>query len=64
MFSPDNTPLSLLQLHCISLLLAPLLLHTLRLVSSSRCSTLLSFLLHDVVGCFGAAELCGVWLTL
>lgn len=50
-------PLSLLQLHCHGSLLAPLLFHILRLVSSSCCSALLSFLLHYVISCLWASEL-------
>lgn len=60
----NAAPLCLLQLHCHGSLLAPLLFHILRLVSSSSCSALLSFLLHDVVGRFWASKLRWVWLTL
>lgn len=51
-----STPLDLLLLHCHSLFLAPLLLHILSLVSSTRCSALLSFFLHYVVSCLWTAE--------
>lgn len=50
-------PLSLLQLHCHGSLLAPLLFHILRLVSSSCCPALLSFLLHYVISRLWASEL-------
>lgn len=70
-FSSNNSkwlqrvpPLGLLELHGHRLVLAPLLLYSLRLVSAPRCSPLLSFLLHNVVCRLGAPELGRVWLTL